>query len=129
MDNLLTGWRVLLVEDEMMVLMMLEMALEDLGCESIVVASSLDTAMAVAALPGFDIAMLDMNLGGNDSSPVADVLDARHVPYVFCTGNSGGDKRRGVPLRATLRKPFGMDEMSAALAQLIGEVGTPLAAN
>ena len=94
MHNLLAGWRVLVVEDEMMILMMLEMALEDFGCESIVVASTLDTAMEMVSRPGFDIAMLDMNLGGNDSYPIADALDARNVPYVFCTGNNGGTGER-----------------------------------
>jgi DNA-binding response OmpR family regulator len=128
MHNLLAGWRVLVVEDEMMILMMLEMALEDFGYESIVVASTLDTAMEMVSRPGFDIAMLDMNLGGNDSYPIADALDARNVPYVFCTGNNGGDRRKGVPLRPTLRKPFGIDEMAKALALLIAEVKNPRAA-
>lgn len=128
MHNLLTGWRVLVVEDEMMILMMLEMALEDLGCESIVAASTLDTALALADQPSFDIALLDMNLGGKDSYPIADALDARNVPYIFCTGNTGGDRRKGVPLRPTLRKPFGIDEMAKALALLIAEVNNPLAA-
>lgn len=128
MHNLLAGWRVLVVEDEMMILMMLEMALEDLGCKSVVVASTLDTAMALVSRPSFDIAMLDMNLGGNDSYPIADALDALNVPYIFCTGNTGGDRRKGVPLRATLRKPFSIDEMARALALLIAEIKNPIAA-
>lgn len=128
MHKLLEGWRVLVVEDEMMVLMMLEMALEELGCETIVVASTLDSAMALVGQSSFDIAMLDMNLGGHDSYPIADALDNRNVPYIFCTGNTGGDRRKGAPLRPTLRKPFGIDEMAKALTLLIAEVKNPVAA-
>ena len=121
MDKLLSGRRVLVVEDEMLVLMMIEMMLEDLGCEAVVVASSLETALARVAEQGFDIAMLDMNLGGAESHLVADALDARKVPYLFCTGNASGDRRDHPRERLVLRKPFQFDILAKALAGLLAE--------
>lgn len=128
MDKLLSGRGVLVVEDEMLVLMMIEMMLADLGCEAIVSASTLSTALAAVERGNFDIAMLDMNLGGEDSNRIADALDARGVPYLFCTGNTGGDRRQNVKPHAILRKPFALKALSERLAALVAEDGRPLAA-
>ena len=121
MNELLAGRRLLVVEDEMLVLMMIEMMLADLGCESVVVASTLEAALARVAESDFDIAMLDMNLGGADSHLVADALDARQVPYLFCTGNASGDQRDHPRERPVLRKPFQFDALATALASLLVE--------
>ena len=126
MDRLLSGRGVLVIEDEMLVLMMLEMMLGDLGCEAVVSASTVNTALAAIARGNYDIAMLDMNLGGEDSNRVADALDARGVPYVFCTGNAGGDHRQNVRARAILRKPFAVKALSERLTALLSERDLPL---
>lgn len=121
MNEPLSGCRVLVVEDEMLVLMMIEMMLEDLGCKSVVVASTVETALARVAEQGFDIAMLDMNLGGADSHRVADALDVVNVPYLFCTGNATGDRRDHPKERLVLRKPFQFETLATALAGLLAE--------
>lgn len=121
MNKLLSGRRVLVVEDEMLLLMMIEMMLEDLGCETVVAASTIETALARVAEQDFDIAMLDMNLGGADSHRVANALDAKKVPYLFCTGNSSGDRRDHVSERLVLMKPFQFDVLVTALTGLLGE--------
>ena len=121
MNKLLSGRRLLVVEDEMLVLMMIEMMLDDLGCETVVVASTLEAALARVAESGFDIAMLDMNLGGADSHLVADALDAKQVPYLFCTGNASGDQRDHPRKRLVLRKPFQFDVLATALEGLLVE--------
>ena len=69
MDKLLSGRRVLVVEDEMLILMMIEDMLADLGCESVTAAATVDQALALIDAQVFDAAMLDMNLNGNKAMP------------------------------------------------------------
>ena len=88
MDKLLAGRRVLVIEDEMLILMMIEDMLADLGCESVAVASKIGPAISLIEGQEFDTAMLDLNLNGIESYPIADALTARDVPYFFSTGNS-----------------------------------------
>jgi CheY-like chemotaxis protein len=119
MDKLLSGQRVLVVEDEMMVLMMIEDMLADLGCESVTAAATVDQALAQLDAQVFDAAILDMNLGGNKSFPVADALSAREVPFVFSTGYSGRDMRDGYRDRPVLKKPFRYEELVGILTRLL----------
>ena len=119
MDKLLTGHRVLVVEDEMLVLMMIEDMLADLGCESVTTAASVDQAVALIDGQVFEAAMLDMNLNGNDSHAVADALAARGVPFVFSTGYSEHHPRDFHCDRTVLRKPFKYEELVEILTRLL----------
>ena len=74
MDKLLSGRRVLVVEDEMLILIMIEDMLADLGCKSVTSAATVDKALALIDAQAFDFAMLDINLNGSDSHPVAEAL-------------------------------------------------------
>ena len=105
-DKLLTGQRVLVVEDEMMVLMIIEDMLADLGCESVTAAATVNEALALIDSQGFDAAMLDVNLNGAKSYPVADALAARAVPFTFSTGYSDHGTSNGYADRPVLNKPF-----------------------
>ena len=67
MDELLSGRRVLVVEDEMLVLIMIEDMLADLGCESVTSAATVDKAVALIDAQVFDVALLDMNLRGKQA--------------------------------------------------------------
>ena len=118
MDKLLSGRRVLVVEDEMLVLIMIEDMLADLGCQSVTSAATVDKALALINAQVFDIALLDMNLNGNDSHAVAEALSARAIPFVYSTGNTGQSLRDGYSDRPVLKKPFKYDEMAATLARL-----------
>jgi len=117
-DNLLSGRRVLVVEDEMLVLIMIEDMLADLGCQSVTSAATVDKALALIDAQAFDVALLDMNLNGNDSHAVAEVLSARGVPFVYSTGNTGQSVRDGYSDRPVLKKPFKYEELAAILARL-----------
>jgi CheY-like chemotaxis protein len=117
-DKLLSGRRVLVVEDEMLVLIMIEDMLADLGCKSVTSAATVDKALALIKAQAFDIALLDMNLNGNDSHPVAEALSARGVPFVYSTGNTGQRSRDGYSDRPVLKKPFKYDELAAILTRL-----------
>lgn len=87
--------RVLVVEDEMLVSMLVEDMLEDLGHIPIGPAARLDAGVRLANSETLDLAILDINLGGTKSFPIADVLIARGVPVIFATGYgaSGLDQR------------------------------------
>jgi CheY-like chemotaxis protein len=119
MDKLLSGRRVLVVEDEMLVLIMIEDMLADLGCASVITAATVNQAVLLIEAQNFDVAMLDMNLNGNDSYAVAEALAARDVPFVFSTGYSGADIRDGYCDRPVLRKPFMDEQLVGILTQLL----------
>lgn len=119
MDKLLSGRRVLVVEDEMLILMMIEDMLADLGCESVTAAATVDQAVALIGTDVFDLAMLDMNLNGSNSYAVADALVTRNVPFAFSTGYSGHGIRDGYSDRPVLRKPFMARELLETLTLLL----------
>jgi CheY-like chemotaxis protein len=117
-NKLLSGRRVLVVEDEMLVLMIIEDMLADLGCESVTTAATVDQAIALIDAQTFDAAMLDMNLNGNKTHRVATSLAAHGVPFIFCTGNNGRGMWDDFRDRAVLRKPFKDEELAEILTQL-----------
>ena len=118
-DKLLSGRRVLVVEDEMLVLMNIEDMLADLGCESVAAAATVDQAVALIDAQVFDAAMLDMNLNGTKSFPVADKLAALGVPFLFSTGYRAGDMRDGYRERPVLKKPICYQELVEVFARLL----------
>ena len=97
MNELLSGRRILVVEDEMMVLMLIEDMLSDLGCEAVTTAATVPQALTLIGAQVFDAAMLDMNLNGDKTTSVADALSARDVPFFFSTGYSGRGYERRLP--------------------------------
>jgi CheY-like chemotaxis protein len=119
MDKFLTGRRVLVVEDEMLVLMMIEGMLEDLGCDSVTAAARVNHAVALIEGQFFDVAMLDVNLGGTDSKPVADALAARSVPFFYSTGNTGHKVDVNSQDRPVLKKPFEFEALADILKRLL----------
>src|ERR1019366_8751995 len=119
MDKLLSGRRILVVEDEMLMLTLLEDILADAGCESVTGAATIDQAVALIDGQVFDAATLDIKLNGDDSYPVADALAARAIPFVFATGNSVHDIMDGYRDRAVLRKPFTGEQLIQMLTRLL----------
>ena len=118
MDKLLSGRSVLVVEDEMLVLMIIEDMLADLGCESVTAAATVDQAIALIDGQVFDAAMLDMNLAGIKSDAVADALAAHGIPFVLSTGYSSRNMRDGYEDRPILRKPFQYEQLVEILTGL-----------
>jgi CheY-like chemotaxis protein len=119
MSKPLSGRRILVVEDEMMVLWSIEDMLADLGCESVAAAATVDQGLALLDGPAFDAAMLDVNLDGVKSYPVADALAKRGVPFLFATGYGNHDKVGGYPDRPVLRKPYQLKDLATALSELL----------
>ena len=116
--NVLSNCRVLVVEDEMMVLMMIEDMLADLGCE-VSAAATVDQALALIDAQDFDVATLDVNLNGHKSYPVADALAARGVPFAFATGYGDRGTSDGYRDRPVLKKPFQDGQLVEALTNLL----------
>lgn len=111
--------RVLLVEDEPLIAMMLEDFLEMLDRQCAGTADCVAAALPLVEAGGFDCAILDVNLrGGEKSWPIANALASRNIPFVFATGGADdmiADEYRGRPV---LQKPFTMDGVEQALSQL-----------
>jgi CheY-like chemotaxis protein len=101
----LAGRRILLVEDEAIVSMILEDMLVELGCEIVGPASRLDQALDMLDSESFEAVVLDLNLNGVPTYPVADALAERGVPFLFSTGyNNLKNVYKNLP---TLHKPYG----------------------
>ena len=120
MTNVLQGRRVLVIEDESLVAMLLETILDDMGCSVVGPESNIDdglrSAMGEASL---DAALLDVNVAGREVFPVAEALRARGVPFVFSTGYGEAglpDHWRGHP---TIQKPFTENAIRDALMKVM----------
>jgi CheY-like chemotaxis protein len=110
--------RVLIVEDEVLVSILIEDALTDLGIEVAGVAGTLEEALAHAEVGDFDCAILDVHVKGKDVFPVAEMLEARGVPFVFATGYGQGGVPEKYRERPVLQKPFMAPELERALADV-----------
>jgi len=110
--------RVLVVEDEIMIRMLLEDMLEDLGYEVVAAAGTLDEALGLARQADVDLAILDVNLNGSPVYPVADALTARKVPFMFSTGYGEQGLPEGYRDCQLLQKPFQLENLEGALAMV-----------
>lgn len=121
MSQAFAGRRVLVVEDESLVAMLLETILEDMGCVPVGPAATVDEGLELAGGDEpIDAALLDVNVAGKQVFPIAEALKARGVPFVFSTGYGEGglpDEWRGQP---TLQKPFTESAVRDALMKAMG---------
>ena len=118
--NALEGKRVLIVEDEPILAMALEDILLDLGCEVVGPASRIRDALRLAADASIDAAILDINIHGEQSHPVADLLAGRGVPTMFATGYGAAhaDGYAHVPI---LAKPYRKHDLARLLSGLLDD--------
>jgi CheY-like chemotaxis protein len=114
-DEKLAGLRVLVVEDEAAISMLLEDMLMDFGCEIVGPAARLNAAIEMANGEAFDIAILDVNLAGDPIYPVADILTERDLPFVFSTGYGGAGIKDPYRDRPVVQKPFGQQELKRTI--------------
>jgi len=111
----MSGKRVLVVEDEMMVVLYLEDVLQSLGHTVVASAGRLEDAVAHAQSAEIDFALLDLNLAGTRSYPVADALEARKIAYAFATGYGAGGIAAEYAHVPTLTKPFRIEDIAGVL--------------
>lgn len=112
--------RVLVVEDEMTVAMLIEDMVSELAYEVAAVVPRLEDAMRLLDSDGFDLALLDVHLNGKTVFPFASELEQRAIPFLFATAYGA----RGIPEEfrhhLVLQKPFGPVELRRALIDLSG---------
>jgi len=116
--------RVLIVEDEAMVSMLIEDMALDCGCEIVGPAARLDHALTLALQAEVDVGLLDINVDGSVVYPVADVLRFRGIPFIFVTGYDF----KALPERfhgsLMLSKPFSSQQFADTLrSALVGTSG------
>ncbi|UFI47201.1 response regulator [Pseudomonas savastanoi] len=111
--------KVLLVEDETMLAMLMEMMLEDLGFATAYHASSLGEGIEYARNGDYDLAILDINIIGGNSFAIAAAIAHRGIPFMFCSGYG----RLGIPEvwvdRRCVAKPFSAEQLNEALSELL----------
>lgn len=118
MKRALEGKRVLVIEDESLINMLLEDILEGAGARVLGPATTLDAALALVAAGGIDAAIVDVNLGPQQSYPAARLLAELGVPFVFTTAYArrSDPALEGAPF---LAKPYGMRELLEAVESLL----------
>jgi CheY-like chemotaxis protein len=114
-----TALRILVVEDEMTIAFMIEDMLLNLGHDVVNVAMRLPDALKVANELAIDLAILDVNLDGHHSFPVAEVLTRRGIPFAFATGYGSAGIEDPFKDRPVLAKPF----LQADLERILTETG------
>ena len=113
---------VLIAEDEMTVAMMLEDMMERAGYRVLLVAR-LARGLELAASEPIDAAILDINLAGEASFPLADALQQRRIPFMFASGYGREGLSESHRDSMVLQKPYGMSELKAGLSALLASGG------
>lgn len=119
MDKLLSGRRILAVEDDMLIRLTLEDMLAELGCSSVSTAATIDQALSLIDAHVFDAATLDVNLAGVSSYAVADALATHGVPFIFTTGYGEHFLSDGYRERPILKKPFAYEDLGQMFTRLL----------
>ncbi len=113
---------ILIVEDDMMLAMLLEDQLADLGLRTIT-ASRVAAAVPIAASEAIDAAILDVNVAGDPIYPVAEALRARGIRFAFATGYGVGGLKADYRDSPTLRKPYAVGELERTVNKLLSPAG------
>jgi CheY-like chemotaxis protein len=119
----LAGKRCLVVDDEFLIALDIQQALEQAGAAEVLCAGNAAEALAAARAQRFDFAVLDVRLGrtGGSSLPVAEVLAATRTPFVFLTGLRGDSaEARAYPNAPVVEKPYDAATLLAAIRQAMG---------
>jgi DNA-binding response OmpR family regulator len=117
--TVLAGKRILVVEDEIVVAMMVEDMLMEMSAEVVGMAATISSALALAGSAQIDAAVLDVNVRGERIDPVAHLLRSRNIPVVFATGYGHGIAAlaQGAPI---VEKPYSKERLTGALETVLG---------
>jgi CheY-like chemotaxis protein len=110
---------IFLVEDEPLIRMMIAEMVEELGHRVVAEAGNVETSCELAQSASFDLALLDVNLDGHSSAPVAEIIEKRGLPFLFVTGYGSAGLPSAFRKRAVLQKPFLISKLSHAIGAII----------
>lgn len=113
--------RVLIVEDDVLIAMHLEDLLTELGHETVGRATRIDEALELAGEIDIDFAILDINVAGIKSFPVADILRQRGIPFAFATGYGAEGFLDGYRDEPALTKPYANEDLVRTIARLFAD--------
>ena len=116
--------RVLIIEDELMIVLMLESLLTDAGFDVADVATKLETALAYVEASAFDVAILDANLAGVSSAPVATALTARSIPFLVVSGYATTQQNAAFAAGLHVQKPFQTEALIEAVRSILPACAT-----
>jgi CheY-like chemotaxis protein len=119
--------RVLVVDDEALIAMLIEDMLSDLGCQTVGPALELSEATDLAREADFDCAILDLNMHGETTYGVAEILRTRNIPFAFASGYANVDPAGGFETVPILSKPFTSRDIAAAIEALSARLGAATA--
>jgi CheY-like chemotaxis protein len=108
---------ILLVEDEALIRMMIAEMVEELGHRVVAEAGNVETGCELAQNASFDLALLDINLDGSSSAPVAEIIEKRGLPFLFVSGYGLAGLPQGFRERPVLQKPFPSPSSATRLAR------------
>lgn len=118
----LTGLTVLLVEDEYLIALDAEQMLRDLGAKDVEIISTFEAAKKFTQEGEFDLAVLDVNINGQLSFPIAEILKDRGIPVVFASGYALRDRPLdGFEGGVCVGKPYSTEGLRKAFAAVLGE--------
>jgi CheY-like chemotaxis protein len=117
--NILSGLKVLVVEDEGGIALLIEDMLQELGCEITASVAHIARAEEAASTAEIDFAVLDVNLDGKPVFPVAHILRKRLIPFVFSTGYGIGGIPPEFAGNPVVAKPFSIEGLQAAIMDAI----------
>jgi CheY-like chemotaxis protein len=121
MTTILGGKRVLVVEDELLVALLIEDVLNDENCYVIGPITNLSEAISAARTEDVDVALLDVNLRGEKVYPVAEILAQRDIPFLFLSGYGPDAIPRDRPEWRMCSKPFRAERLIASLVETLRE--------
>ena len=110
-----TRLAVFVVEDEALIRMMIVQMLEELGHRVVAEAGSISEALPMADTATFDLALLDINVGGNRSDGIALIIEQRHLPLLFVSGYHSTGLPEPFCDRSVLQKPFAIQALKTAI--------------
>jgi|SRR5580704_3261588 CheY-like chemotaxis protein len=116
---------VFVLEDEALIRMMIVQMLEELGHRVVAEAGSISAALPLAETADFDLALLDINVGGDDSGDVASAIEHRRLPLLFVSGYNSTGLPEPFQGRPVLQKPFTIRSLKMAIERTMS-VGPPL---
>jgi CheY-like chemotaxis protein len=113
------GASIFLVEDEALILMMLAEMVEELGHRVVAEAGNIRNGQALAESAVFDLALLDINLGGRCISPVAEIIARRGLPFLFVSGYGPAARPKQFSDRPVLQKPVLISKLGEAIDSML----------